>query len=123
MTVSTKTQKHDTYVRLESNGTIRTADDAQQYLEHMYAEANKLGVNRILLDERELMDEEDAMDAYQVSESATFAQMSVRGFRLALISREENLEINKTWETILQNRSINLRIFLDETEGLDWLLS
>lgn len=102
---------------------MRTAEEAQYYGDLMYAHAQLSGVTRILLDERGLKDEEDAMDAYEVAESETLAEMGMAGFRLALITHPDNQAINQTWETILQNRAINLRVFLEEEQAITWLNS
>lgn len=102
---------------------MRTAEEAQYYGDLMYAHAQLSGVTRILLDERGLKDEEDTMDAYEVAESETLAEMGMAGFRIALVTHPDNYTINQTWETVLQNRAINLRVFLEEDKALAWLTS
>lgn len=123
MPISTNISLEDGFIRITSAGTMLDLGEAQEYGNRMYAAAIKYGVKRILLDERHMVDEEDVMDAYEVSESSTLTEMGMAGFRLALVSSQANLEINKAWETILQNRAINLRVFHDVTEAERWLTS
>lgn len=123
MPVSTNITLEDGFIRVIAAGTMIGLNEAQEYGDRMYAAANKHGVTRILLDERHMVDQEDVMDAYEVSESPTLSRMGMEGFRLALVTCEDNLEINRAWETILQNRAINLKVFTDALEAERWLTS
>ncbi|QGY39445.1 hypothetical protein GM415_04690 [Pseudodesulfovibrio cashew] len=123
MTIQTKTTFRDGYIRITTTGTMVSREEAQAYGDFIFDLAQQRGTKLILLDERGMVDEEDALDAYEVSESETLAEMGMAGFRIALVSAPANLAINRTWETIMQNRSINLRVFSDMESATDWLTS
>lgn len=123
MTVYTEIKPQDGYVLLVPIGTMQSTEEAQEYGERMFQAALDNGTSKILLDERRLKDEEDTYTAYEVSESDTLSEMREKGFRIALISNADNYEINQVWETMMQNRSINLKVFLDKTKALAWLMA
>jgi len=123
MPVSTNISLEDGFLRIISVGTMIGLREAQEYGDRMYAAATRYGVKRILLDERHMVDREDVMDAYEVSESGTLTKMGMAGFRLALVTSPANLEINQAWETILRNRAINLKVFSDIHDAERWLVS
>lgn len=110
------------YLLFVTTGTMKSADEIIENAELIESELTQNGLRRALLDQRGMVDEEDVLDATIVAESPVMERMATQGIRLACLSTVDNLEINRAFETILQNRSVLFKAFIDEAEAVDWLL-
>lgn len=121
MPFKSKVEQVDDYVRITSTGSLASVAEVEDYVALIRNEALAHNVKKALLDERSLMDQQDTLDAYQVSESETASMAALSGIRLSCICHPRNYELNKTYETLLLNRSLIFRAFLTEKEALIWL--
>lgn len=79
------------------------------------------GAKRILFDDRELDMILDVLDAVIFAESVLEDEVQTEGYRYACLPPESGRRFYATFETILQNRSINYRLFDNEAEAIHWL--
>ena len=76
--------------------------------------------DRVLLDAREVIVETDTVTDYEQA-SYTAEVLTGRCVKLAILGREEDQQDNDFFETVCQNRGLELRFFLDEAEAIAWL--
>ncbi|QJB55658.1 hypothetical protein [Pseudodesulfovibrio sp. zrk46] len=113
----------ESYLAVAATGTLASVQEVEEYVAFVRERAKANKITRVLLDERNLMDQQDTLDAYDFSESDSARMTAQEGIRLASVCHPDNYEINKTYETLLLNRSLVFRVFLEEKEALEWLLS
>lgn len=115
-------QQHELYLLVTLSGELRTIDEAASIAEQVIPAAQQGGYFLVLQDERELAVEMDVHDtlvaADQVGEIAPWS-----GICVASVRSSGNWEIGKVTETLLQNRSVNFKVFKDYDEAVAWLLS
>lgn len=113
----------DGYIVVRSTGVFDNADEVLKLAETLGQVARTYPERGMLLDQLDAVDNQDFQDAYELSESDLISDLAMLGLRLACLCTPDNLEINRAWETLLQNRSINYRAFLDRDEAVTWLKS
>lgn len=121
MAITFKARREDGYIRIISTGVLKTLEELIQYGTYMYDQGVATGVPRILLDEKDMEDAADASTIYEWCEHDIVVKTAAAGIRIAGVSTPENYKSNKVFETMLQNRSYNFRVFLDEQEAIRWL--
>lgn len=121
MPFTTSITPEDTCLRITSVGTLDTVDEVLAYIGSVRKAALQHDIKQLLLDERRLMDQQDTHDAYEVSESENIALAALSGLKIACISHPDNYELNKNYETLLINRSLVFKAFLDEDDAIQWL--
>ncbi|WP_319470652.1 hypothetical protein [uncultured Pseudodesulfovibrio sp.] len=115
--------REDGYLRIVTTGTLRTIEELIAYGTFMYDQATSLQIPRILLDEDKMDDAADASTIYEWCEHEVVSKTATAGIRIAGICTAENYACNKVFETMLQNRSYNYKVFQDEQEAIKWLTS
>ncbi|QJB58236.1 hypothetical protein [Pseudodesulfovibrio sp. zrk46] len=115
--------QEDGYIRIVTTGVLKSIDDLIQYGTLMYDQAIAAGIPRILLDEENMEDAAEASTIYRWCEHEVVAMTAAAGIRIAGICTAENFECNKVFETMLQNRSYNFKVFQNEQEAVAWLKS
>ena len=110
------------YLRVTVTGTLESVEELFNYARLLAKEGEEHQTTRALVDERKLVDHTDLMDAYILSESDFTADMAMRGVRVACLAGPENLEQTMAFETVMQNRSLNYRVFTDEDTATAWLM-
>lgn len=123
MAVKYEAIQEDGYIRIVTTGVLKTLDELIEYGTFMYNQAMSSGILRILLDEENMEDAADASTIYKWCEHDIVAKTATAGIRIAGTCSAENFECNKVFETMLQNRSYNFRVFMDENEAIEWLKS
>lgn len=123
MATQTQVIRENGYLRFVTTGVLASLDDVIAYGTLMYDQAVDTGVYRVLLDEKGMEDAAEASTIYEWCENDVVARTAAAGIRIAGVSTKENFEINKVYETMLQNRSYNFRVFLTEEEAVAWLRS
>lgn len=121
MPFESKVEQKEDYVRITSVGTLASVSEVGEYVNLIRTQAVKHNMKKVLLDERDLMDQQDTLDAYEISESEVATTAALAGIRLSCVCHPVNYELNKTYETLLMNRSLIFRVFLTEEEALEWL--
>lgn len=121
MTFSSDIDFNGEYLRVTTSGTLDSVGEVEQYVDLIRQEALKCETNKVLLDERGLMEQQDTHDAYEVSESEVASLTALAGIRISSVCHPNNYELNKTYETFLMNRSLLFRVFLKEADALSWL--
>lgn len=102
----------------------RTTDkDLLEYADIVMDAARRFDMNRVLLDERDIIHESDMLGGYMASEHPAVTEAAARGLRVALIGTPANRIPNKAFETLMRNRSVNCRLFEDFEEAEAWLLA
>lgn len=84
-------------------------------------EFQKRGARRILFDDQELDMILDVFDAVVFAESVLEQGVQTEGYRYACLPPEGGRQFYATFETILQNRSVNYRLFDNGADAIHWL--
>jgi len=113
----------DEYLFVKSEGFQKTISDHLKYFRSIFASAAKHKQRRILIDNRDVTFTTDSYDNIKIADSLESSLLQNMGFKAARIEREEQLAPAKFFETVVLNRSLNLKAFPSEREALDWLLS
>lgn len=106
---------------MTTSGSFDTVEEVKAYLEEVRRNALKHDVKHVLLDELNLTSRQDTYDAYEVSESEHVTHAALAGLKLCCVCRPENFELNRTYETLLINRSLIFKVFLEERDAIEWL--
>jgi hypothetical protein len=114
-------QHLDSYIRVTTSGTIDSFEELFEYAALLVQKGEEYHTTRAFLDERNLVDHCDVMDAYALSESDITAESAMKGVRIATLIAPENMEHSTAFETIVRNRSLNFKIFTDEKKAIAWL--
>lgn len=122
MTYAFQFIKKDEYLLVELSGEGNTVDDVLLLADAVLKEAKKAGTYCIMFDERNVTLNLDQHDVYCITE-ALADSLPGEGMRVAVIYNVEFLEIYKSFETMLQNRSINYKLFDSPKKAEAWLRS
>ena len=92
-----------------------------EFAKALIDKAQESGRKKILIDIRKLTDPTGLFDAYRLSEVGA---LLVRGksLKIALLHGEERKKLESFFETASRNRGIDIRVFMDENECVEWLL-
>ena len=102
------------------SGYIKTEDDFRQFIRDVNVIIIQSGHKKILADCRSLEGfRPGVLGAIQVVEEAFSPE--VRGKRIAIIEREENIGNMKHREIVALNRGYTLKYFTDPAEAEAWL--
>lgn len=123
MAIQLESKQKDGYIRIISTGVLKTLDELIEYGTYMYDQAIAFGIPRILLDGERMEDAADPATIYEWCENEIIVKTATAGIRIAGVCTPENYACNKVYETMLQNRSYNFRVFQDEQEAIEWLKS
>jgi hypothetical protein len=116
-------QIEDGVLRASVSGVIASGEEAAAKAREVIDIGLKVGVHRILLDERTV---DISIDVYEIISIATeleTREIPAYGGRMACLYRPEKKDLYKTYETIYQNRSLSYRLFDDPVPALAWLRS
>lgn len=123
MAYTTELSRREGYLHVESSGALDTPQDVEEYLDYLCHEAIAHQTKRLLLDERQLINRQDVYEAYGICESDPVTNAALTGIRVACVCHPRDYELNKAYETLLLNRSLLFRVFLEEEAAVAWLLS
>jgi hypothetical protein len=99
-----------------------TAEDLSLF-SHKFEEAvQKFNKHRILLDKTKFLNHFDYHDAVVFADSPISDFMVNKRLRIAALIRPSNLEVERAYETLMRNRSVNYKPFISQEEAMDWLL-
>ena len=108
----------DAYIRFDFTGDFSEAT-GKQCIDAMVEASSQLKHSRALLDCREMTGE------IQIIESFMVAQYGVKMIgvlsKTALVGREDQMFPDNFVENVAVNRGVNLKLFTDVEEAIDWL--
>ena len=111
--------KHD-YVLVEFVGEFNV-EAAKQTIDRAVQACAEYGQPAVLLDCRKMTGSLSIMDRFQV---AVYGQTSIGKIaRLALVRRPDADPPDRFVETVAVNRGINLKLFTDIEQAIEWLRS
>lgn len=113
---------HTDYLLFDESGAAENIDDARQFALAAMREAKNNDCLRLLFDERELDMNLTSHDVYVLAEEFSLI-VPPAGLRIAAIHSVKNKEVGSTFETMLQNRSVNYRSFELEEDAIEWLMT
>lgn len=103
------------------SGTIATGEEAAAKAREVIDTGLKVGIYRILLDERALDVNVEFHEIIAIATELENRGIPSYGGRMACLYPPEKKDFYKTFETIYQNRSFSYRLFDDFDQALDWL--
>jgi len=115
------TDKQD-YLLFITNGSIQSADEFWDFLKDVATQGIEKKYNRLLFDHRTLYLQITQYDALMCVEKLLNVGIPIQGFRTAMITSKNSLEVGKFVETALTNRSVTYKRFETRKDALDWLL-
>lgn len=110
---------HPDFLHLQCIGTW-SMDNSLQCWRNIATALQKTNHRRVLLDDRNLHIETTINTEF---EHAQFVADLLRSHcdRFALLDIEQNNEVNGFFETVCVNSGLNMKIFVNETQAVDWL--
>ncbi|BDQ35053.1 hypothetical protein [Pseudodesulfovibrio portus] len=102
-------------------GVIASGEEAAAKARDVIDTGLKVGVHRILLDEREVDISIDVHEIISIARELVGREIPLYGGRMACLYRPEKKDLYKTYETIYQNRSLSYRLFDDPGRAMAWL--
>ena len=106
------------YVRFNYTGEFsRTAGN--EVIDAMIEAFSQLQLSKGLLDCRKMIGEIQTLESFMVADYGG----KMRGFlsKMALVGREDQVLLDSFVENVAVNRGVNLKIFTDIEEAIDWL--
>lgn len=122
MTYTLRTTPQKGYLLVELDGAVDSISEIIEYTVTFVAEAERLDLHKVLVDERNAFFTLDFMDLVKLAEHASERDFHLKGFRIASLPHPDMLDKHKAFETAVRNRSIEYRVFTSEDDALDWLL-
>lgn len=108
------------YLRVTLSGALTTLSGADPY-KSVTERADASGCSRVLLDARALPDQPDIPEIFDFMVRTYPAAPG--GRRTAALDLPENMVRARFFEHLMQNNGRTYRLFFDEAEAVDWLLS
>lgn len=112
----------DGYLLAKGVGKVSTVKETLEYNIQMVEEAERTGLTRMLVDERDIEFNLDFHDVLKVVDYWDKKMLPLQGFRVASLPSPIVLNPQEGYETAANNRSMLYRVFTDEGEALSWLL-
>ena len=113
-------------VNIRTSGILTDLSENQRMISDVLAEAEKHGVTKILIDDRDLTLKVDLVDIYYLPKEYD-SYKSSRSYKVAIVfavANNTNSENKfKFYETRVANMGYNHRLFTDLNAALDWLMS
>lgn len=109
------------YILVSTGGEASTLEDVLGYADAIMTEMRDRGYSCILHDQRSFVASVGAYEAVELAKYLADADAQSYGMRAAIVSSEANYEISRIFETAFQNRSMELRVFLDFDRAERWL--
>ena len=103
------------------SGAISSGEQAVEKALKVVGMGLKAGVNRVLLDERELNISVDVHGIVNVANELEKRDILYHGGRMACLYRAECRDIYQVYETVYKNRSLSYQLFDDPDKALAWL--
>ncbi len=111
---------HPDYLQVQCIGTW-DMDSSRQCWRNIATSLRQSGCRRVLLDDRELL----ILNTINTDfEHARYVADLLRSLcdRFALLDIEQNNVINHFFETACRNRGLDLKVFLQEKQAIEWLI-
>lgn len=119
MAISFHFQYIDDTLLVIAKGKDESAEEVINYGLAIKDEALRLGTNKILCDERELV---YALGTFNTYESAEFIATHVPKIaRIAIVCSPSNMSEAQFYETVVVNRGLELRVFTQIDKAQGWL--
>lgn len=99
-----------------------TVEDFAMFGEMFEAAVADFDGHRVLLDKTRFLNEFDYHDAILFAESPITDFMVEHGLRIASHIRPASLEVERSYETLMRNRSVSYKPFVDKEKAIEWLL-
>lgn len=122
MPIKMTTHIEDEILILTVTGSTETMEDLVEYGDGVGKATLDNEIKRVLMDERTLALNEEADDVSEFSDSDSISSLTAMGIRIACLSSEENLDMNRSYEEHLQQRNLNFRVFTKKADAVKWLL-
>jgi len=113
-------QQKEGYLLFKLTGSFDSSDEVVDFATSMIRIVLENQCLRVVLDEHELQINFDQFDAYSFAEKLTETAPRI-GIRIGTIRSDESQDYYRWLETTLRNRSVNYRIFADESEAVRWV--
>jgi hypothetical protein len=105
-------------------GGVRTPETLMEAASRVTAFCRARGIARVLIDLRPMSGGLDTLETYEVAGHELPKQRNVRRFlRSAILDHPENIERIRFFETVAVNRGLNVRVFADEENAVEWLVA
>lgn len=109
------------FAHIVLKGRIDSVYDVLTLYGDLLREAAAIRTTCILLDSRACVFELDVPQAFKVAQTLG-DYIPLLGMRIASVPDSKTMELDKFFETVFQNRSINYRLFESEEEAEKWIL-
>lgn len=110
------------YLHVLVEGEHDSYDISRRFWSEIATECERLGPSRLLVEEDLKEQLPSIADTYQGA--AERQEMGLAGIRIAFLDRHpDQHEQNQFGELVARNRGINMKVFSDRAEALDWLLA
>ena len=110
------------YLHVLVEGEHDSYDISRRFWSEIATECERLAPSRLLVEEDLKEQLPSIADTYQGA--AERQEMGLAGIRIAFLDRHpDQHEQNQFGELVARNRGINMKVFSDRAEALDWLLA
>lgn len=104
------------YVTVSGIFSPKLSEDS---IDEMVAAGKKENCKKVLLDIRPMTGEIGVLDRF---ESGRYGALTIpRTFKIAVLGRADQISPDKFFQTVARNRGVNLKVFSEFEETLEWL--
>ena len=108
----------EAYIRFDYAGEFSEVM-GKQCIDAMVEACSQVQLAKILLDCRKMTGEIQIFDSFEVAKYGV--EMLGSAYKTALVGREDQMLPDNFVENVAVNRGVNLKIFTDIDEAIDWL--
>ena len=110
--------QEEAYIRFDYTGEF-TEVMGKKCIDAMVEACSQVQLSKALLDCRKMIGEIQTLESFMVADYGG----KMRGFlsKMALVGREDQMLLDSFVENVAVNRGVNLKIFTDIEEAIDWL--
>ncbi|MBI1397583.1 MAG: hypothetical protein GC151_16540 [Betaproteobacteria bacterium] len=121
MTITFESEVGNGVLLITASGRDESVQEVIDYGQSVIDLAAKLGVTRVLCDERKLEYALNTIDTFEAGKE--IAERAPSNGRVAVVCRPEFLEMAKFWENVMVNRFLHVHVDTDIDRARQWLQS
>lgn len=121
MSIEYEVVKREQYLVVIPDDVVEEPAELMAFIEECLDKSNRLGLDRILLDNRKLAVQMEHAGAFEVANRCVELMSSIDTLRVALVSRPERMEFARIYETIGFNRGVQIKAFESLELAASWL--
>ena len=121
MSITYTIERKNCYALVKTTGVTDSPEDMVRYIRALVADCVRQGLDKVLLDHRELMYGRGYVGTYDVALKAVDHLDFDHPMKVSLLARPERMEFARAYEYIGLGRGLDLKAFDREDMAMAWM--